>query len=148
MSGGKSSVRNLKARILIQDDKEGIREIIGVMLTSEGYQCDLVETPSQALRHLRARGADLVLCGIFEWSEKSLLRMLNRYPDVPVIVLTAVHDLSVPLRCLRMGCYDFLLKPFEREQLFYAVRRALEYRRLKFENRKYRRMLGRRTRNR
>jgi putative nucleotidyltransferase with HDIG domain len=48
-----------------------------------------------------------------------------------------VHDISVALAAIRNGAYDYLLKPFEREQLLATVRRALENRRLKVENRTY-----------
>src|ERR1700746_3507828 len=56
---------------------------------------------------------------------------------MPVISVTAVHDISVALAAIRNGRYDYLLKPFEREQLLAIVRRALEHRRLKLENRAY-----------
>src|SRR5262249_5963011 len=49
----------------------------------------------------------------------------------------AVHDISVALAAIRNGAYDYLLKPFEREQLLATARRALENRRLKLENRAY-----------
>src|SRR5213075_3329249 len=61
----------------------------------------------------------------------------EKYPDVPVVMVTAVHDIQVALQALRNGAYDYLLKPFEREQLLATVRRALENRRLKLENRQY-----------
>jgi putative nucleotidyltransferase with HDIG domain len=48
-----------------------------------------------------------------------------------------VHDISVALAAIRNGAYDYLLKPFEREQLLATVSRALENRRLKLENRAY-----------
>src|SRR5947208_13511357 len=60
-----------------------------------------------------------------------------KFPEMPVIMVTAVHDISVALAAIRNGAYDYLLKPFEREQLLAAVRRALETRRLKLENRAY-----------
>jgi putative nucleotidyltransferase with HDIG domain len=53
-------------------------------------------------------------------------------------MVTAVHDISVALQALRNGAYDYILKPFEREQLLATVRRALETRRLKRENDAYR----------
>src|SRR5438876_9986355 len=61
----------------------------------------------------------------------------ERFPDMPVVMVTAVHDISVALAALRNGAYDYLLKPFEREQLLENVRRALENRRLKLEHREY-----------
>jgi putative nucleotidyltransferase with HDIG domain len=54
-----------------------------------------------------------------------------------VVMVTAVHDISVALAAIRNGAYDYLLKPFEREQLLNTVSRALENRRLKVENRTY-----------
>src|SRR5206468_9219013 len=61
----------------------------------------------------------------------------ERFPDMPVVMVTAVHDISIALNAIRNGAYDYLLKPFEREQLLATVRRALENRRLKLENRAY-----------
>ena len=66
-----------------------------------------------------------------------LERLKERQPDIPVIMVTAVHDISVALGSIRNGAYDYLLKPFEREQLLATVRRALENRRLRLENREY-----------
>ena len=66
-----------------------------------------------------------------------LERTKEKYPDMPVVMVTAVHDISVALAAIRNGAYDYLLKPFEREQLLATVRRALENRRLKVENRAY-----------
>jgi putative nucleotidyltransferase with HDIG domain len=66
-----------------------------------------------------------------------LERVKEKYPDMPVVMVTAVHDISVALQAIRDGAYDYLLKPFEREQLLATVRRALENRRLKMENHAY-----------
>jgi putative nucleotidyltransferase with HDIG domain len=74
--------------------------------------------------------ADLDGIGLLE-------RTKERFPDMPVVMVTAVHDISVALTAIRNGAYDYLLKPFEREQLMATVRRALENRRLKVENRAY-----------
>ena len=74
--------------------------------------------------------ADLDGIGLLE-------RTKEKYPDMPVVMVTAVHDISVALAAIRNGAYDYLLKPFEREQLLDTVSRALENRRLKVENRTY-----------
>src|SRR5437762_14381041 len=66
-----------------------------------------------------------------------LERTKEKFPDMPVVMVTAVHDISVALAALRNGAYDYLLKPFERDQLLATARRALENRRLKLENRAY-----------
>jgi putative nucleotidyltransferase with HDIG domain len=74
--------------------------------------------------------ADLDGIGLLE-------RTKERFPDMPVVMVTAVQDISVALAAIRNGAYDYLLKPFEREQLLATVRRAMENRRLKLENRAY-----------
>jgi putative nucleotidyltransferase with HDIG domain len=66
-----------------------------------------------------------------------LSRMKQDFPEIPVVMVTAVHDISVALAAIRNGAYDYLLKPFEKEQLLAMVRRALETRRLRLENLAY-----------
>ena len=56
-------------------------------------------------------------------------------------MVTAMHDVSTALEAIRRGAYDYILKPFEKDQLFLSVRRALEHRRLLLENRNYQRNL-------
>ena len=55
-----------------------------------------------------------------------LERAKERTPEMPVIMVTAVHDISVALAAIRNGAYDYLLKPFEREQLL-VIARDYEY---------------------
>ena len=128
-------------RIFVVDDEEAIREIVSSMLTSAGYACTQAGSGLQALDVLNAGGQfDLLLSDLMmpELDGLGLLeRVKERYPDMPVIMVTAVHDISVALGAIRNGAYDYLLKPFEREQLLATVRRALENRRLKLENRVY-----------
>lgn len=65
----------------------------------------------------------------------------NHDKGIPVIMVTAMHDLSTALDAIRCGAYDYILKPFEKDQLYMSVRRALEHRRLLRENRNYQRNL-------
>jgi putative nucleotidyltransferase with HDIG domain len=128
-------------RILVVDDEEAIREIVCSMLTTANYQCQQAGSGIEALALLDSGEefelmlsdlmmADLDGLGLLE-------RTKERFPDMPVVMVTAVHDISVALAAIRNGAYDYLLKPFEREQLLATVRRALENRRLKMENRAY-----------
>ncbi len=128
-------------RILVVDDEEAIREIVSSMLTTAGYACKQAGSGLEALAVLTSGEefelmlsdlmmADLDGIGLLE-------RTKEKYPDMPVVMVTAVHDISVALRAIRDGAYDYLLKPFEREQLLNTVSRALEHRRLKVENRTY-----------
>src|SRR5580765_8774741 len=128
-------------RILVVDDEEPIREIVASMLGTAGYACKQAASGMEALAVLTSGEefelmlsdlmmADLDGIGLLE-------RTKEKYPDMPVVMVTAVHDISVALAAIRNGAYDYLLKPFEREQLLNTVSRALENRRLKVENRAY-----------
>jgi putative nucleotidyltransferase with HDIG domain len=65
----------------------------------------------------------------------ALLDRIRRiHPQMLVVVVTAIHDISVALAAIRSGAYDYLLKPFERDQLLATVRRGLENRRFRMEN--------------
>src|ERR1700751_1202569 len=128
-------------RILVVDDEDSIREIVSSMLASANYQCRQAASGLEALALLDSGGefapmlSDLMLAGLDGIG--LLEKTKERYPDMPVVMVTAVHDISVALTAIRNGAYDYLLKPFEREQLLNTVRRALENRRLKLENRAY-----------
>jgi putative nucleotidyltransferase with HDIG domain len=129
-------------RILVVDDEETIREIVSSMLTGAHFQTRQAASGVEAMALLESgEEFDLVLSDLMmaEMDGIALLeRAKEKYPDVPVVMVTAVHDISVALQAIRNGAYDYLLKPFEREQLLATVRRALENRRLKRENDAYR----------
>jgi putative nucleotidyltransferase with HDIG domain len=127
-------------RILIVDDEEAIREVVYSMLTMSGYECRQAASGVEALKILETQEFELLMSDLMmaEMDGKDLLaRAKEKYPDMPVLMVTAVHDISTALEALRNGAYDYLLKPFEREQLLASARRALENRRLKLENRTY-----------
>jgi putative nucleotidyltransferase with HDIG domain len=128
-------------RILVVDDEESIRDIVAQMLTTAGYVCTEAGSGSEALALLTSGTEfELMLSDLMmpDLNGSDLLeRVKEKYPDMPVVMVTAVHDIQVALDAIRDGAYDYLLKPFEREQLLNSVSRALENRRLKVENRNY-----------
>src|ERR1700744_6347308 len=128
-------------RILVVDDEEPISEIISSMLSAAGYKTRQAASGMEALAVLNSTGEFELMLSDLMMAELDGIALLERskekYPDMPVIMVTAVHDISVALAAIRNGAYDYLLKPFEREQLLAMVRRALEHRRLKLENRAY-----------
>jgi len=128
-------------RVLVVDDEESIREVVSTLLRSAGYKCSQAGSGVEALALLDSgEEFELMLSDLMmaELDGIGLLeRTKERYPDMPVVMVTAVHDISVALAAIRNGAYDYLCKPFEREQLLATARRALENRRLKLENRAY-----------
>ncbi len=128
-------------RILVVDGEEPIREIVSSMLGAAGYEAQEAESGMEALAILKKSGefelmvTELMMPNVNGMALLEVVR--EKYPDMPVLMLTGVNDISVALAVLRNGAYDYLLKPFEREQLVAAVRRGLDLRRLKLETRAY-----------
>ena len=126
--------------ILVVDDEEAIREVVSTMLESKGYHCIAVSNGRAAQEFVRKQTPDLVLSDMImpEMDGIKLLEWLRNFdPEIPVIMVTAIHDISTALEAIRRGAYDYILKPFEKDQLFHGVGRALQHRRLVIENRNY-----------
>ena len=128
-------------RILIVDDEDSIREVVFSMLSSANFQCTQAQSGKEAMALLQSgEEYELMLSDMIMPvmdGEALLAATKERFPDMPVVMVTAMHDVSIALNAIRNGAYDYLLKPFDRDQLLATVRRALENRRLKIENRKY-----------
>jgi len=130
--------------ILVVDDEEAIREVVSTMLESKGYHCTTVSNGRAAQEIVKRTTPDLVLSDMImpEMDGIKLLEWLRQFdPEIPVIMVTAIHDISTALEAIRRGAYDYILKPFEKDQLYLGVNRALQHRRLVTENRNYQRDL-------
>jgi len=127
-------------KILVCDDEEAIREVISTLLEARDYRCTVVPDGFQAIQEIKKGSYDLVLSDIVmpEMDGMRLLRQARTQDeDIPVIMVTAMHDISIALEAIRAGAYDYILKPFEKDQLYHSVERALEHRHLVLENRSY-----------
>ena len=128
-------------RTLVVDDDDLVREAVCSMLLWANFVCDEARSGAEALALMESGQeyelmfSDLNMPGMD--GAALLAATKERFPDLPVVMITAVHDISVAMNLIRHGAYDYLLKPFGREQLVAAARRALEHRRLKLENRAY-----------
>ncbi|MFZ0707890.1 MAG: HD domain-containing phosphohydrolase [Candidatus Korobacteraceae bacterium] len=126
--------------ILILDDEEAIRQSLADTLQSAGYSVEQASSVQAAIATLATKRWSLILTDLLMPGTNgfSLLDYVRRsHRDVPVVMVTGVHDISVALEAIRMGAYDYLPKPFQREQLLAVVARALEKRRLELENLAY-----------
>ena len=127
-------------RILVVDDETAVRDTVCSILMQAGYECLPVASGRDALSILSNEDISIVLSDLIMEGMDGLTmlsRMKQEHPEIPVVMVTAVHDISVALAAIRNGAYDYLLKPFEKEQLLVMVRRALETRRLRLENLAY-----------
>jgi len=129
------------ARILVVDDEEPMREIVVSMLVTAGFECREASNGLEALRLLQAgEKFDLMLTDTMMEGLDGfglLERTKIEFPEMPVVMGSALHDISVILISLRKGAYDYLLYPFHREELLDMVRRALEDDHVKQEHKAY-----------
>jgi DNA-binding NtrC family response regulator len=118
-------------RILVVDDDETIRDSLYELL-SEEYLCQTAETAEKAFARLEADTYDVVLTDI-SMPGLSGLELLGqvrqRFPDTPVIIISGISDQEHAQGLIKLGAFDFLLKPFKLEVVEKSVKRAIEFRR-------------------
>ncbi len=127
-------------RVLVVDDEAHVRSMIGATLERQGYEVHLASCGREAMEALDQFSFELILTDIVmqEGNGLALLeRIHSEHPNLPVIMVTAIHDISVAIDSMRRGAYDYLLKPFEREHLIATVQRALDHRHALQENHTY-----------
>ena len=128
-------------RILVVDDEASVRDIVEALLARGGYAATIAESADEALSYLQQDPTyDLVLTDIMMPGTDglSLLDQLTTdHPSLPVVMLTAVHDIHVATNAFRRGAIDYLIKPFERAQLESVVSRAVEHGRLRKQKNLY-----------
>jgi putative nucleotidyltransferase with HDIG domain len=132
-------------RILVVDDERAVLDLLVSLLGRSGYDVSAAGDAERALLHLQDDpGCSLVLSDVMMPGVDglSLLDVIGRdYPRVPVVMLTAVQDVRVATSAFRRGAVDYLVKPFDRNQLLAVVSRALEHGRLLKQNAAYRQNL-------
>jgi response regulator RpfG family c-di-GMP phosphodiesterase len=129
----------MRERILVVDDEEAIREIVSHILVSANYEVQQAVSGEDALAVLASgEKFELILSDIM-MADLDGIGMLEKlkveYPEVPVVFVTSIHDVSVALVCFRSGAYDYLMEPFESDQLLATTRRAFKNHALKIESR-------------
>ena len=136
------------ARILIVDDDEVVRELLERRLTIEGYRCEVAEKGTTALTRVREDSFKVMLTDIRmpEMNGIELLRAVRTTnPDLQIIMVTGVRETSEAIQAMRLGAYDYVMKPFDLDDVVHGVRRALEKHELIRQNRLYQRELENRV---
>jgi putative nucleotidyltransferase with HDIG domain len=131
--------------ILVVDDESAVIDVVVAWLEQAGYDVSSAPDAELALLHLQDDpGCDLVLSDVMMpgCDGLTLLNHIGRdYCSVPVVMLTGVQDVQVAANAFRRGAIDYLVKPFDRDQLLPVVRRALDHSRLMKRNEAYRQNL-------
>ncbi len=120
----------MNKKILIVDDEKKIRAILAIHIKKRGYDTFEAENGNNALEILEKEQIDVILCDVKmpEMSGDQLLEIVaEKYPLIPVIMLTGYVDIDTAVEVMKKGALDFLTKPVKRENLIIAVDRAVEY---------------------
>jgi two-component system nitrogen regulation response regulator NtrX len=130
--------------ILIVDDEQDIRELIGDILRDEGYTTRLAANSDDCMAEINADPPALMILDI--WLKDSrmdgidILKTVKRdNPDIPVVIISGHGNIEIAVAAIKQGAYDFIEKPFNIDQLMVVVARAMEASRLRRENQELRR---------
>ncbi|GAB6061943.1 sigma-54-dependent transcriptional regulator [Deferrisoma palaeochoriense] len=125
------------ARVLVVDDDESLRRILEYNLAEEGYAVATAASGEEALEKLDRASFDLVVTDIKMpgMDGMDLLRRIKaEAPETQVIVITAFGTIEMAVEAMKAGAAEYITKPFNRDELKLAVRKALRVRDLEAEN--------------
>ena len=126
-----------KGMVHIIDDEPIIHEILGDLLTSEGYDVENSSSGEEAIDKHSSQSfelilLDLLLPGIGGIEVLQKLKKID--PDAVIIIITAYASVESAISAMKIGAYDYIQKPFKHDELLLTVKRAIEHRRLQEEN--------------
>ena len=128
----------MKARILIVDDEATIRDTLCTVLKEEGFDAESAENGRAALEKIQQNNYDLVITDLRmpEMDGLELLKAVKlNSPQTSVIIITAYGSMESAIEALRLGAFDYLIKPLDFDDVILRVRRLMEHRELVEENR-------------
>ena len=130
--------KTVPVRIFIVDDEPIVRESLGAWFRAEGYAVELASSAKQALERLATSDPDIFLLDIkmpgmdgIELQKK----IHEAKPEATIIIMTAYASVDTALAAMKQGAYDYIIKPFDPNDLEHLVRNAIERRHLVTENR-------------
>ncbi|MFT4705943.1 MAG: two-component system response regulator AtoC [Bradymonadia bacterium] len=124
-------------RILVVDDEENIRHMLALMLRKGGYAVQTANDGAEALEKLHIYDFEAVLCDLNmpNMGGMGLLAALaEQRTEATVIIMSAYADIDDALGAIRAGAYDYIAKPFKRDEVLFTLRKAAENKRLREEN--------------
>ena len=121
-------------KILVIDDEPTLRESLQIALSASGYEVRTARSGEEGWDLFQRESPDLVL--LDHWlpginGDQVLQRMKEANPEIPVIIMTAQGSVELAVQSMKMGAFDFLVKPFELDQVETLVQKGLERTRLK-----------------
>jgi two-component system response regulator PilR (NtrC family) len=136
-----------KNKILIVDDEQSIREFLELLLTKEGYQVQTTGSAVEAIQILEKDRFDVVFMDIqmpHMSGIEALIALKKMDPTIEIIVITAFGSTEIAIDVIKKGAYDFIAKPFKIDNLLITTKKAVEKRKLSYENLMLKSQLGER----
>lgn len=127
---------NTISNLLVVDDELSMREMLEVMLTSEGYNVECAEDGSEAIRLLEKKNYDLIICDIRMGPVGGLAVLREakkRWPETVVIMISAFATTETAVEAMNQGAYDYIPKPFNVDEVKQTIRNALDRKTLEQE---------------
>jgi two-component system nitrogen regulation response regulator NtrX len=134
--------------ILVVDDEADIRKSLRGVLEDEGYKVSTAESGEACLDILKVRSFDVVLLDIWLPGMDGLetLEKIKEHEDAPEVIIISGHGtIETAVRATKLGAFDFLEKPLSLDRTLILIKNALQARRLRGENREFRRQLESRS---
>jgi DNA-binding NtrC family response regulator len=131
-------------RILIIDDEPVLQDVLSTLLRREGFQVVQATTAADGLRQSEEMEVDLVLLDLMLPDKPGLdvlKEIKSRDPEAVVVVITAYSSVETAIAAMRDGAFHYIAKPFKNQEVVLTVRKGLEQRRLRTENRDLRQRL-------
>ncbi len=123
--------------ILVVDDERTIRESLYMVLTEEGYETETASNGREALDIIKEKGFDIIVTDLKmpEMDGMELVRKCQQIcPQTSLIIITAHGSLESAIEALRLGAYDYILKPFDFDDVLIKVKRLVKHKDLVLEN--------------
>ncbi len=120
----------LNNRILIVDDNHDVLTSTTILLKSEGYSVATSDNAAEAMAEIQKNNIDVVLTDIRmpEVSGIELLEKMHKHnSQLPVILITAYANMRLAIEAIKMGAFDFIIKPASPDYLIHSVKKAAEY---------------------
>ena len=145
------------AKLLIIDDERGIRNTLREILADEGYEVEVAENGKQGLEMAQAKAYDLIFSDIKmpEMDGMEVLTTLKGLSDkgqstkddsdpidCPVVMISGHGDVETAVQALKMGAYDFLVKPLDLNRILITTKNALESKNLRQETKQLRKKVA------
>jgi len=133
-------------KILVVDDEDGIRQALDRFLTRLGYRVVQAANAAEALERQATETPELMLSDIRMpnmTGVELVPKALAHDPDLAIIMLTAIDEPRTAIECLKLGAYDYLIKPVDLDELELSLQGALRQRQLEVERRELEQWLAR-----